>query len=180
MGAVRVVAVTSDDWERDFAGYVAARSRLLCTTAYLLCGDWHRAEDLTQTALAKLYVAWRRIDRRESVDAYARKVVVRASLDEHRRPWRRERAVAELPDVPGPADRADDRMDLLAALARLPARQRAVVVLRYWNDLTVAETAAALGITEGTVKSAASRGLTALRGVLQDPRTGAAPERSWR
>jgi RNA polymerase sigma-70 factor (sigma-E family) len=175
-----VVGVTSPDWERDFAEYVAARSRLLCTTAYLLCGDWHRAEDLTQTALTKLYVAWRRIDRRESVDAYARKVLLRAMLDERRRPWRRERVVETLPELPGPADRADDRMDLLAALARLPARQRAVVVLRYWSDLGVGETAAVLGITEGTVKSSASRGLAALRGALQDPRTGAAvPERSW-
>ena len=170
--------MTSPDWERDFADYVAARSRLLCTTAYLLCGDWHRAEDLTQTALTKLYVAWRRIDRRESVDAYARKVLVRAMLDEHRRPWRREHAVAELPEQPGPADRADERVDLLAALARLPGRQRAVVVLRYWSDLGIAETAAVLGVTEGTVKSSASRGLTALRGALQDSRTGAAtPER---
>ena len=173
--------MTSPDWERDFADFVAARSRLLCTTAYLLCGDWHRAEDHAQTALTKLYLAWRRIDRRESVDAYARKVLVRTVLDEHRRPWRRERATAELPEHPGPADLADDRVDLLAALARLPGRQRAVVVLRYWGDLGIGETAEALGISEGTVKSAASRGLAALRGALPDPRARAAiPERSRR
>jgi RNA polymerase sigma-70 factor (sigma-E family) len=163
----RVVAVTGPDWEREFAEYVAARSRLLCTTAYLLCGDWHRAEDHTQTALTKLYLAWRRIDRRDPVDAYARKVLVRTVLDERRRPWRREHAAARLPEVPGPPDPADDRIDLLAALARLPARQRAAVVLRYWADLDVAATAAALGVTEGTVKSSSARGLATLREVLE-------------
>lgn len=175
------MAVTNPDWEREFADYVAARSRVLCTTAYLLCGDWHRAEDLTQTALTKLYLAWRRIDRRESVDAYARRVLVRSLLDERRRPWRREHVVAELPEAPGRPDRTDDRLDLLAALARLPARQRAAVVLRYWSDLGVAETAAVLGVTEGTVKSSSSKGLAALRGALQDSRTGGpAPERTYR
>jgi RNA polymerase sigma-70 factor (sigma-E family) len=166
------VAVTSPDWEREYAAYVAARSRLLCATAYLLCGDWHRAEDHTQTALTKLYLAWRRIDRRESVDAYARRVLVRTVVDERRRPWRREHAAAELPERPARADPADDRLDLLAALARLPARQRAAVVLRYWADLDIAETARVLGVTEGTVKSSSSKGLAALRGVLQDSRTG--------
>jgi RNA polymerase sigma-70 factor (sigma-E family) len=165
------VAVTDPDWEQEFAAYVAARSRVLCTTAYLLCGDWHRAEDHTQTALTKLYLAWRRIDRRESVDAYARRVLVRTVVDEHRRPWRRERPAAELPDTGAPPDRADDRLDLLAALARLPARQRAAVVLRYWADLDIAETARVLGVTEGTVKSSSSKGLAALRGALQDSRT---------
>ena len=166
------MAVTGPDWEQDFAAYVAARSRLLCTTAYLLCGDWHRAEDHTQTALTKLYLAWRRIDRSESVDAYARRVLVRTVLDERRRPWRRERATAELPELSGPAETADERIDLLAALTRLPARQRAAVVLRYWADLDIAETAAVLGVSQGTVKSSSSKGLKALREVLQDSRTG--------
>jgi RNA polymerase sigma-70 factor (sigma-E family) len=172
MGPVRVVGVTSPDWEREFADYVAARSRLLCTTAYLLCGDWHRAEDHAQTALAKLYLAWRRIDRRESVDAYARRVLVRTVLDEGRRPWRREQSVADPPELADRADAADDRLDLLAALARLPRRQRAAVVLRYWADLGITETAAVLGVTEGTVKSSSAKGLAALRGALQDSRTG--------
>ena len=166
-----VVTRAEPDWEHEFAEYVAARSRLLCTTAYLLCGDWHRAEDHTQTALTKLYLAWRRIDRRGSVDAYARRVLVRTVIDEGRRPWRRERAVDVLPEVAGSPDRADDRLDLLAALARLPARQRAAVVLGYWSDLGVAETAAVLGVTEGTVKSSSSKGLAALRAALQDSRS---------
>jgi RNA polymerase sigma-70 factor (sigma-E family) len=162
--------VVSRDWEREFVDYVGARSRLLRNTAYLLCGDWHRAEDLTQTALAKLYVAWRRIGHQESVDAYARRVLVRAFLDERRRPWRREHVVDVLPEVVVRADFADDRIDLLAALARLPRTQRAAVVLRYWADLSIAETAATLGVSDGTVKSASSRGLAALREVLQGSR----------
>jgi DNA-directed RNA polymerase specialized sigma24 family protein len=114
------------EWERDFVDYVATRSAALRRTAFLLCGDWHQAEDLTQLALAKLYAAWRRIDRAGSIDAYARKT--------------------------------------------LPRSQRAVVVLRYWDDLSVAETASWLQISEGTVKSASARGLAALREGLQGSR----------
>lgn len=160
----------SREWEREFSDYVAARGRVLRNTAYLLCGDWHRAEDLAQTALAKLYLAWRRIGRQESVDGYARRVLVRTFLDELRRPWRREYAAAHLPDRPAHPDLADERLDLLTALTRLPPTQRAAVVLRYWSDLSITETAAALGVSEGTVKSASSRGLAALRGVLQGSR----------
>lgn len=162
------------DWERDFAAYVDGRGRALRGTAYLLCGDWHHAEDLTQAALTKLYLAWRRIDRAGSVDAYARKVLLRAFLDERRRPWRREHPAAEPPEVapragaPDGAAGVDERLALLAALRRLPPGQRAVVVLRHWEDLDVRQTAAALGISEGSVKSASSRGLAALRGVLRD------------
>jgi RNA polymerase sigma-70 factor (sigma-E family) len=170
----------SRDWEREFVDYVGARSRLLRNTAYLLCGDWHRAEDLAQTALAKLYVAWRRIGHQESVDGYARRVLVRAFLDERRRPWRREYVAADVPDRPVRADLVDDRMDLLAALAQLPRTQRAAVVLRYWSDLSITETAAALGVSEGTVKSASSRGLVALREVLQGSRrVGSAVTEEW-
>jgi RNA polymerase sigma-70 factor (sigma-E family) len=163
--------VAGADWEREFAEYVAARSRLLCTTAYLLCGDWHRAEDHAQVALTKLYLAWRRIDRRESVDAYARRILVRTVLDERRRPWRREHSVEVLPESADRADPAEDRVDLLAALAALPLRQRAAVVLRYWSDLPINEVAEILGVTEGTVKSSSAKGLAALRGALQDSRT---------
>jgi RNA polymerase sigma-70 factor (sigma-E family) len=162
----------SQDWETQFVEYATGRSTMLRNTAYLLCGDWHRAEDLAQTALAKLYVAWRRIDRRESVDGYARQVLVRAFLDESRRPWRREHVTEVLPDRAVSVDHADDRMDLLGALARLPNTQRAAVVLRYWADLSISETARMLGVSEGTVKSASSRGLVALREVLQGSRRG--------
>ena len=159
-----------DDWERDYAAWVDGRGGALRGTAYLLCGNWHAAEDLTRTALTKLYLAWRRIDRTASVDAYARQVLLRAYLDERRRPWRRERAAADPPDRPAPDSGPDDRLTLEAALAGLPRTQRAVLVLRYWSDLDVRATAATLGISEGTVKSATSRGLAALRTVLEASR----------
>jgi RNA polymerase sigma-70 factor (sigma-E family) len=161
------------DWEREFAAYVEGRSGALRGTAYLLCGNWHSAEDLTQTALTKLYLAWRRIDRVGSVDAYARQILVRCFLDEGRRPWRRERSSAEPPDEAAPGNdpaAVDERLVLEAALAGLPRVQRAVLVLRYWCDLDIRTTAAALGVSEGTVKSASARGLAALREVLQGSR----------
>ena len=167
-------------WERDFAAYVDGRGGALRTTAYLLCGDWHAAEDLTQATLTKLYLAWRRIDRTGSVDAYARRVLLRTYLDERRRPWRRERPAADPPDRTERVDApraVDERLALEAALRRLPRTQRAAVVLRYWCDLDIRETAAALGVSEGTVKSASSRGLAALREVLQGSRPQPAPTR---
>lgn len=162
------------DWEQDFAAYVDGRGAALRGTAYLLCGDWHLAEDLTQSTLIKLYLSWRRIERRESVDAYARRVLLRAFLDEGRRPWRRERSWPQLPDrqMAQQADAAvAERLALEAAMRGLPRTQRAVLVLRYWCDLDVRDTAAVLGISEGTVKSASSRGLRDLRSVLDQEGT---------
>jgi len=158
------------DWERDFVEYVSARSLALRRTAYLLCGDWHQAEDLTQVALTKLYSVWRRLDQSTSVDGYVRRTLVRTFLDSKRRFWSRERPRADLPDQAAPVDLADERVTLRDALGALPATQRAVIVLRYWDDLSVTETAAVLDISEGTVKSAAARGLAALREVLQGSR----------
>ena len=150
--------------DEEFTEYVAARRTHLRRVAYLLCGDWHGAEDLVQTALAKLYVAWPRIHRDGSPDAYARRILVRASIDESRRPWRRERATAELPDT-GVSDRSpvEDREQLREALARLPAGQRAAVVLRHWAGLTVEETALDMNCSVGTVKSQTARGVARLR-----------------
>jgi RNA polymerase sigma-70 factor (sigma-E family) len=161
-----------EDWERDFAAYVEGRRMALRGTAYLLCGDWHSADDLTQTALTRLYLVWRRIDRIRSIDAYARQVLVRAYLDERRRPWRRERSAANPPDAPASGDlpaAVDERLSLEVLLRALPPRQRAVLVLRYWCDLDVRATAEVLGISEGTVKSASARGLAAVREALQAP-----------
>ncbi|MFD1148694.1 SigE family RNA polymerase sigma factor [Saccharothrix hoggarensis] len=152
--------------DREFGEYVDARALVMRRTAYLLCGDWHRAEDLVQTALTKLYVAWPRVRRDGAIDAYARKVLVRTAIDESRRGFRsRETVVDAVPDTPvsgaAPAD-----LDVRRALARLPLGQRTVVVLRYWEDLSVTETARLLGRTEGTVKSQAAKGLAALRELL--------------
>lgn len=154
----------------DFEQYVAARRTSLRRTAYLLCGDWDRAEDVVQDALARLYVHWRRASRAGSVDAYARRTVVNAFLAEGRRPWRRERSTDAVPDraYADPTATADDRDALLQALAQLGPSQRAIVVLRYWDDLSVEETAAMLGTSTGNVKSQAARGLAHLRTVLRN------------
>jgi RNA polymerase sigma-70 factor (sigma-E family) len=163
-------------WEAEFSAYAAARGPALRNLAYLICGDWHRAEDHTQIALTRLYQVWRRIERRDSIDAYARKTLVRTVLAERRRPWRREHSAGEIVDLPVPAeaDAVPQRMAVAAALAGLPPRQRAAVVLRYWSDQSVAETARLLGVTEGTVKASCARGLATLRSVLQDEHIGGA------
>lgn len=154
----------------DFESYAAARRVHLRRTAYLLCGDWDRAEDVVQEALTRLYVHWRRASRAQDLDAYVRRSLVNAFLADGRRPWRRERATGELPDTAyaDPSGASDERDDLRRALASLGASQRAVVVLRYWEDLSVEQTADALGVSTGNVKSQASRGLARLRQVL-DP-----------
>jgi len=149
--------------DEDFSAYFAARAHALRATAYLLCGDWHRAEDITQTAMTKLYLAWPRL-REHGMDAYARKIVVRTFLAENRRLWRRREHLTHEPPEPVVGDRdVGQRLLVEAALASVPPRQRAVLVLRYWNDLSVEETAEMLDCSPGTVKSQAARGVAALR-----------------
>ncbi len=159
--------------EQEFAEYFAARRDAVRRTAYMLCGDWHRADDLAQTAFVALHRKWRKVRDRGALDAYVRRTLVRAMIDESRRPWRRERHVAELPDAARPAagDLADavaNRAALLDGLRRVPPRQRAVLVLRFLEGLDVAATAEALRCSEGTVKSQTARGLSALRDALGD------------
>lgn len=156
------------DRDAEFGEYLDSRAVVMRRTAFLLCGgDWHRAEDLVQTTLTKIYAAWPRLRRDGSVDAYSRKVMVRAAIDDSRRAYRRrEQIVDQLPEVGVPAGRVAEAVDVRRALAQLPAGQRAVVVLRYWEDLSVTETARALGRSEGTVKSQSAKGLAALRRLL--------------
>ena len=150
-----------------FSDFVAARQTHLRRIAYALCGDWHRADDLLQTALTKLYVAWPRIRHEGGEEAYVRQIMVRANIDESRRPWRRERPTDTLPDAAAPEGTpVEDRSALFEALQALPEQQRKVVVLRHWLGLSVRETAAELRISEGTVKSHSSRGLAALEVVM--------------
>jgi RNA polymerase sigma-70 factor (sigma-E family) len=157
--------------DREFSDYVLNRRSRLLATAYLLCGDRHAAEDLVQTALAKLYVAWPRLKHDGSEDAYVRRILVNAGIDASRRPWRREQSAAELPELPAtPASGLEDRDELITALAALAPRQRRVVVLRYWLGLSIEEVAADLQITTGTVKSQTSKALQNLRSQLTDPR----------
>jgi RNA polymerase sigma-70 factor (ECF subfamily) len=156
----------------EFDEFVRARYDRLCRTAYLLCGDWQHAEDLVQTALAKTYVAARR-GHVESLDAYVHRTLVTTRASWWRRRWHGEVATATLPDTAAPTDvydAADRRAQVLAALATLPAAQRDVLVLRYFADVSEAGTAAALGVSPGTVKSRASRAIAALRasGLLTD------------
>lgn len=162
--------------EEDFAEYFVARRDAVRRSAYLLCGDWHRADDLAQTAFVALHRRWRKIRDRGALDAYVRRTLVRAAIDESRRPWRRERFVDELPENAQPGDGGSgelgeavaNRAALLDGLRRVPPRQRAVLVLRFLEGLDVSATADALKCSEGTVKSQTSRGLTALREVLGD------------
>ncbi|HEX2132527.1 MAG TPA: SigE family RNA polymerase sigma factor [Actinophytocola sp.] len=153
------------DRDGAFADYFASRSSIMRGTAYLLCGDWHRAEDLVQTAFVKLYRAWHRIATHETLDAYTRQILVRTFLDETRRGFfHRERPTAEHDELFEPtAGSVEDRMVLLRALADVAPRQRAALVLRYWEDMSIEDTAKALKCTAGTVKSQTARGLDALR-----------------
>ena len=132
--------------------------------AYAICGDWHRADDLLQTAFVKLYVGWPRLRDPAAAEPYARRILVRANVDESRRPWRREK-----PGLEGLDRGATDRAGVRGAQrcwstpsSSCPNMQRKVVVLRHLLDLSVAQTADELGISEGTVKSHSSRGLAAL------------------
>ncbi len=148
---------------------VASRARLR-STAYLLCGDWERASDHVQEGLLRVYVAWPRLVRNGGELAYARKAVVSAFLDASRKRSSKERPTADRLDRASGEDVASavaDRAALMAALARLPGRQRACVVLRFFEELDVRETAGVLGCSEGTVKSQTSRALASLRAMFE-------------
>ncbi|GAB3433284.1 SigE family RNA polymerase sigma factor [Actinophytocola sediminis] len=166
------------DRDAEFGEYLESRAVVMRRTAYLLCGgDWHRAEDLVQTTLTKMYVAWSRIRRDGSVDAYSRKIMVRAAIDESRRAYRRRESVVEvLPENEIGPGGIEEAVDVRRALARLPAGQRAVVVLRYWEDLSVQDTAVALGKSEGTIKSQSAKGLAAMRRMLSSDEPAGAGE----
>jgi RNA polymerase sigma-70 factor (sigma-E family) len=138
--------------------------------AYLLCQDWQRADDLVQTAITRLYTHWGRARNAASIDAYVRTILIRAFLAERRSAWTRRVALfSAYPELPGAPDPdPDTRLDVRAALASLPPRQRATLVLRFYCDLPVEQAAAELGCTPGTVKSQTAKGLSALRRAL-DP-----------
>lgn len=151
----------------EFVEFAQATMGELRRTGYLMCGDWHRAEDAAQEALIRRYRNWHRIERREGVRAWAKKTTLRILIDESRRPWRREQPTAELfptGQSAVPADHSvENREALMTALLSLPPRRRACVVLRYYEDLSVAQTAEVLGCAEGTVKRQTHEALQALR-----------------
>jgi RNA polymerase sigma-70 factor (sigma-E family) len=139
-----------------FREYVTARQNALLRAAWLLTGDWFAAEDLVQVAMAKVWPRWEALQAAGDPDAYVRRVVVTTFLTWWRRRWHRELPTAALPDPPAP-DHELAGVELRDALARLlpalTARERAVLVLRYYDDLTEAQAATALGWSLGTVKS---------------------------
>ncbi len=154
----------------EFTEYVTARLPWLGRVAYLLCQDRHRAEDLVQTTITRLYVHWRRAAAADNLDGYVRTVLVRVYLSDQSTAWsQRVRLLPVVPDdITGLAD-LDADLDVRAALALLAPRQRAAIVLRYYCDLSVDQTAAILGCSAGTVKSQTARGLAALRRLVTAP-----------
>ena len=155
--------------DSEFTELVEAAWPGLYRTAYLLLGEHQLAEDLVQTSLAKTYASWGKVREPAAAAGYARVVLANtASSWFRRRSWRNERPAAELPEPPGGFSDPSDRPAVVEALRALPPRQRAVVVLRYYADLSVREVADALGISEGTVKSQTSHALSTLRVQLGD------------
>jgi len=149
----------------DFESWLVAREPALQRLAHLLTGDVHTAQDLVQTSLAKLYLAWDRLADRDNVDAYARRILLNEHRSAWRRPWRRREVLTDEPPERGSAaEEYDGRREAVwRFVATLPPRQRAVIVLRYYEQLSEVETADVLGISVGTVKSQASRALASLR-----------------
>ena len=165
--------------DADYTELVHACWPGLYRTAYLLLGDAAEAEDLVQTALAKTYASWLKVRDLEAAPGYARTTMVNTATSWfRRRSWRNERPTETLPERAGSQHDPSDRPALVTALAELPPRQRATVVLRFYDDLSVAETATVLGVSEGTVKSQTSEALAKLRVLLGDevvPQTLGAP-----
>ncbi|MFG2820397.1 SigE family RNA polymerase sigma factor [Kitasatospora sp. NPDC048365] len=157
----------------DFEEFASTRARRLFQVAYLMCGDWHQAQDLVQTTLAKMFSIWGRLRRGEDepgLDAYARKVLLRYYLSQRRLKRSGEVVTAELPDSADLPGGSELRLTLTAALHRLPPRNRAVIVLRYLEDRSIEEVAELLGISQGAVKSLNSRSLAKLREILGNDR----------
>ncbi|MFD4874461.1 SigE family RNA polymerase sigma factor [Streptomyces sp. NPDC058420] len=165
--------MNADD-EREFREFVAARSRALLHTAYLLTGDWEQGRDLVQTALASTARRWSRLRDRQQPEIYVRRAIYHAQVDRFRLLSRgRETVTDTLPDQPSAqgtpwAESVVQRQDIMAALRRLPRRQRAVIVLRYFEDRPDSEIAAILGVAQGTVRSQTHKALASLRTTLAE------------
>jgi RNA polymerase sigma-70 factor (sigma-E family) len=156
--------------DEEFQSFVVGRWPRLMRTAFLLTGEQHAAEDLVQTTLEQVYVAWRRVGSADEPEAYVRRVMINAHARKHRRKLKEFLApkddsglAREVPDSGDPIARADDRGALITALAQLPPRQRQAVVLRYWEDLSESQAAEAMGCSVGAVKSNAAKGIAKLR-----------------
>jgi RNA polymerase sigma-70 factor (sigma-E family) len=160
----------------EFTEFAAAALPRLRRTAFLLCGDWQGAEDLTQATLAKVFVAWRRISRRDAVFSYATRTLANTYLASQRRRRVSELLTSRIPDHAVDPGTPELRIMVLQALAMLPPKARAVVVLRYWEDLSVEQVAVLLGCSAGNVKSQSARSLDKLRALLGDAVATADPQ----
>ncbi|MET7699748.1 MULTISPECIES: SigE family RNA polymerase sigma factor [unclassified Streptomyces] len=156
----------------EFQSFVIGRWPRLMRTAFLLTGEQHAAEDLVQSTLEQVFVAWRRVASADDPEAYVRRVMINGHARRHRRRLKEFLApkddsglTHELPDTGDRIAQADDRSALLKALAQLPPRQREAVVLRYWEDLSETQTAEAMGCSVGSVKSNAAKGIAKLRAI---------------
>ena len=149
--------------EAAFREYVTVRMDEMRRIAYLVCHDWHTADDVVSATLLKLYAHWRRAERATNLDGYVRAMLLNTWLDERRRAWRRRESSGHVPEREAPAAPPGDDVGVMALLRALPPRQRAVVVLRFYADHSIEETAALLGVSEGTVKSQCARALATLR-----------------
>jgi RNA polymerase sigma-70 factor (sigma-E family) len=154
--------VTDDE---AFAEFAHAQAERLRTTAFMLCRDWHLAQDLTQTALTRLYLGWRKAAHADNLVAYTQKILLRAYLDHRRRRSSTESATGVLREG-GYRDSPDLRLTMLDALAQLPPRDRAIVILRYFEDYSVEQTAEVLDVPASVVKSQTKRSLAKLRELL--------------
>lgn len=154
----------------DFVEFATAAVPRLRRTAFLLCGDWHTAEDLAQTTLTKMFVSWRRIRRQDAAFSYASRTLVNTYIASRRGRRASEIVTDVLPERLTMPDSPETRMVVMAALATLAPRARAVVVLRFWADMSVEQVADVLGCSEGTVKSQTARALDKMRPVLEGVR----------
>ncbi len=178
----QVPTATAEGRDAAFSRYVASRQHALLRTAVLLTGDLHSGEDLLQTALSRLYLAWHRIERQEALDAYVRRIMVNQNTAWWRRTWRRRETTVDPADLvpdqrrggPRDAERAGpeatvvERTALWQAVQTLPPRQRATIVLRFYEDLSEAQTAEVMACSVGTVKAATSRALAKLRPLMAE------------
>jgi RNA polymerase sigma-70 factor (sigma-E family) len=163
--------------EAGFVEFAAARSGALFRTAWLLCGDWHLAEDLVQETLGRLYPRWSKVAQADQPAAYAHKVLIRVFLSRRRRRSSGEHPTAGIELIQGAVEDADIslRVTLLDALGRLDRKDRAVLVLRYWEDLDAPTTAALVGMTPAAVRTRSARALARLRDVLGESLTDLLP-----
>jgi RNA polymerase sigma-70 factor (sigma-E family) len=160
--------------DEEFTAFVAAASPRLRRTAYLMCRDWHLAQDLTQITLAKMYASWGRLWRTANLEAYSRRVLMNAVFDQRKRRSDSEVVLADLPESAGPAQGGSDlQLTLMDALATLSVRDRAIVVLRHWEDRSVETVAEVLGVSASVVKMGNARALARLRTLLGEDVTDA-------